>query len=654
MHISIQSGSFSEFQTINVKTIHTLADIAMKNNYSLSTYKDNYRNMLNFEQTTAIGLDIDNTNPEEYLSLESARLVFAKYKHILMTSKSHGIEKNGKTVDRFRVILFLNKPITDAPTFYSTWHRLKAQWDFIDHQCKDPSRLWFKSKSLVHIEESGILITPIAPKLAQPKKRYTEVGDSNRRGALASSTINFLVSGSLVGEWNHALYKAAKDMQQQMWSKDEATMQLSIPTALEGNKGELDESDLQTIDSAYNTASKYAPRYVDKVETRNVINQCKMIINLADINHVNMVDLGTGERYDMERAAVREVLGPKDFKAFMETHSIHANFLYEPGAKTILFKKSNGLTAYNQYTPPIWMRKEYYNRTPIHAPKSLPKIIDSYLDHLLDGDQASRSYLLDWLHTTMTSRNYTMLTAIGEQGIGKGVLGHMMCKLVGEENYVQTRDDIFKKSFNNQLDRKKLVYVDELALDKKEAHDRLKHMVNDTLEIEAKGKDTKYITNHASFYISSNHMDAIKLEPGDRRFSIIQLTDKKILERFTSKEINEGILSPGSIKAFGAYLLNRKVTRDMRIPFKSDRFYEVMDAGLKAWQRFILEDMYQKHTGTRVPLSQVQEQLKVEFPAINPPGRNKIHSLTKAYPDKLQFIHGTDGRLVEFKRVEPK
>jgi len=263
----------------------------------------------------------------------------------------------------------------------------------------------------------------------------------------------------------------------------------------------------------------------------------------------------------------------------------------------------------------------------------------------------SLNYLYDWLATALLSRNYTMLTAIGEQGIGKGVLGSLMSKFIGSSNYVQTRDEIFKKSFNKQLEGKRLVYVDELALNKKEAHDRMKHMVNETLEIEAKGKDTKYIENHASFYLSSNHFDAIQLQPGDRRFSIIQLTDKRLLDTFSNEQIQHGILGPAAVKSLGLFLLNRKVSRDMRIPFKSERFNEVLDASLKSWQRFILETLASELKGknNRLELTELKIRLRNEFPTLTPPGRGKLTALTKSYPDKLRILCGTDNkRYLEF------
>jgi len=651
------NGSYRNFENITLPSLSDIVEVALESNYSLSTFRDNHRHLDSFQSASLIGLDIDNGENEEQMSLEEARHIFAPYKHIILTSRSHGkIKKPGTSseqpaADRFRVILVLSKPITDLHTYYATWHALKEKFPVIDRACKDPSRMWFASNDYVQHSDEGNLVEVVLP---QPKPKAKEKPEykpalPHQKGALSRSTIEFLTNGASPGSWNPSLFKAAKDLQQQLYSKEEAIDMLTLPTRLPGNSGELDESDLATIESAYRSVNRYAPRFAEKSNSRSIIEQSHLIVDMADTQHTHLVNLETGERYDMSRPAVKEILGPKAFAKFMEAKAIHANFIYDPHAKTILFQQSNGLPGYNMYTPPSWLLKQFYTGESLPKPEpNPPKIIDKFINHLVDNDNESKQYLFDWLHVTMTSRNYTMLTAIGEQGIGKGVLGEIMRRLVGDSNFVPTRDEIFKKSFNKQLEAKKLVYVDELALNKKEAHDRMKHMVNDILEIEAKGKDTKYIKNHASFYLSSNHYDAIKLEPGDRRFSIIQLTDTRLLEKFSHTDIEQGILGNKNVANFGNYLLHRKVKRDMRIPFKSDRFNEVMDASLKNWQRYILEQLASKSAGERIEIQELKEKLRCEFPSLTPPGRGKLVALTKSYPDKLKFVTKDNKRYLEF------
>lgn len=635
------------FKTIDNLSLEDIAELATKINYSLATYRKQHRLLDNFISTQLIGLDIDDG-----CTLNEAIAKFKDFKHIILTSKSHQKEKHGIVSDRFRVILVLERPITEADEFYSTWHTLHDLHPYIDKACKDPSRFWYKSPSLVSLNTEGrtVSVTEKVYKPVNTSSKFTQV-NTDRKGVLAQSTIEFITQGAPKGQWNHTLYKAAKDMQQQLYSKDEAITMLEMPTRLSGNSGHLDASDMQTIDSAYKSQAKYEPRYDDKNSTIEIIQQCNLIIDLADNQNTHLVNLETGERFLASRQSIKEVMGPKRFGNFLEEKAIYANFIYQPYKNHILFKQPNGFTGYNMYTPPSWFIKEFYSGETPEPCHEIPKVMNSFLDHLTDNDTESKEYLLDWLHVSLTSRNYTMLTAIGEQGIGKGILGEVMRKLMGDSNFVQTRDEIFKKSFNSQLQAKRLVYVDELALNRKEYHDRLKHMVNDTLEVEAKGKDSIYIQNYASFYLSSNHLDAIKLQPGDRRFSIIQLTDEKILTKFTRTDIEHGILNDKTIEKFGRFLLHRKVERDMRIPFHSERFNEVLDAGLANWQRYILEQLYPQTKGKSLELKELKTKLQLEFPTLTPPGRGKLMALCKSFPDKLEYRRTNTGELfLDFKK----
>ena len=96
--------------------------------YSLGTYKEDYRKLDNFIQCKCIGLDIDNDKKGQLMSLDEAKTAFKDYKHIIATTRSHQKEKNGITVDRFRVILFLQEPILDVKIFYRVWHSLKKEF----------------------------------------------------------------------------------------------------------------------------------------------------------------------------------------------------------------------------------------------------------------------------------------------------------------------------------------------------------------------------------------------------------------------------------------------------------------------------------------------------------------------------------------------
>lgn len=261
MQISLakQEGNLVNFETIEVNSIDHLAKLICTCPYSLSTFKDGYRNKANFIQTGAIGLDFD-----EGLSLAEAEEVFKDYLHIIAPTRSHRIEKNGKVEDRFRVVLFLSDIIQDSDVFEATWYSLKEKWPWLDKACKDASRFFYPSQFVYSISGTGLTIAAVAPK---PREiREVDLGTllPGDRGRLSESTIALLQRGEL-GEGlgrNQSTFKAAKDFQQNLYTFDETLD--AILAALNDNGTivpDFTEAEVEnTVRSAFSTEPKHEPR----------------------------------------------------------------------------------------------------------------------------------------------------------------------------------------------------------------------------------------------------------------------------------------------------------------------------------------------------------------------------------------------------------
>jgi hypothetical protein len=367
------------------------------------------------------------------------------------------------------------------------------------------------------------------------------------------------------------------------------------------------------------------------------VMRSKMLINVEDIDDYRFVDLQTGAERRLDKRAVLALLGREGFKTFSESNSTLAQFSYKPPYISPIYVDDDGMTVYNQYQPPEWLKNEFYFNQSVAPLDALPSIYESFLKHLTDNDAPSYEYLIDWLATSLQGRNLTLLTAIGEQGIGKGTLGDIMEKLHGKTNFVKVRDQVFKDKFNAALKNKTLVYVDEIDLQTKESQDRIKDVVNSSVEIEQKGIDPHTADNYASFYLSSNSLDAIKIEGGDRRFSIIQLTEKKIIDTDLSGAAIDELKKESNISDLARYLRFKKVSRNMYVPFRSARYEEVREASLQDWELFVLEDWAPKHRGQTVLLSELRIALEVSNITRNVPGRPKMMKLVRKYPEILKM-----------------
>lgn len=223
-------------------------------NWSPSTFESKKdhdvprRDNQHFEKCGLLVLDIDND-----ATIEFALTEFKEYKHIIATTKSHGIEKNGVTCDRFRVILFLDRPITDVDQYYHNWQLAYDKWPFIDKACKDPARFYYPCKEVVSVNETGKLISvhdapavlPAAPVIQSTVS--TPVG----RGQLTNRALEFLALGAPAGHWHTEFLYTASCLKEQGYDELEALFMLEKIT------GELDKTDHYQLTDIYKRPSKY-------------------------------------------------------------------------------------------------------------------------------------------------------------------------------------------------------------------------------------------------------------------------------------------------------------------------------------------------------------------------------------------------------------
>lgn len=266
MKISISNPSeIVRFEPIEVRDLKQMVDLCLRKNFSPAIFKDGYRNLVNFETAYCIGLDVDNDGRTEEMTLAEARRAFAEYKHLILPSRSHQKEKDGKPpCDRFRVILFFDQPITDVDTFYATWFWCKSQWPAIDPQCKDPSRFYYRHSSAASIQENGHLIKPELPQPKEITKGNVELSalSPSDRGKLSRNTLEFLIDGADKGNRNGTTYKVAKEFQQNLFTMEETEARI-LEALHRTNTFARDFTEAeakQTIRSAFNTEAKHDPR----------------------------------------------------------------------------------------------------------------------------------------------------------------------------------------------------------------------------------------------------------------------------------------------------------------------------------------------------------------------------------------------------------
>ncbi len=315
------------------------------------------------------------------------------------------------------------------------------------------------------------------------------------------------------------------------------------------------------------------------------------------------------------------------------SHRRHTcRFTYDP-LKCYKIGKIDGEWKFNLYEPPFWQEDYFYSegQSPIARVSDLPSTYEKFFKHLVGGDQKSFTYILNWLANALQARNYCILTTIGNQGVGKGVLGEIMMNMFGKKNYSKTDNRVVNKDFNAQLLNKRLVYMDEAHITKVEQENKMKDLINDYIEVERKGYDAQLAKNYSSIYFSSNNMDAIKLTEDDRRFSIIELNDRKLIEVMDVSEIS-ALLELENIEKLVQYLYYRNVDKDeMMKVFRSSRTELLKRSGLKGWEEWFMLEYYPKQRGKTISVISVTEAIGDGYDMVRPPGRGKLEALSKVY-----------------------
>lgn len=262
----------------------------------------------------------------------------------------------------------------------------------------------------------------------------------------------------------------------------------------------------------------------------------------------------------------------------------------------------NGIASINMYKHPSW---RIDSPLCLNDPKSekvqleLPESARMFFEHLFPEEE-SRNYVFRYLYHAMTNRNgcEPILVLHGRQGTGKTIFcSALMVGLFGESNWGAASKNFFNSSFNPVLVNKRIVFIDEADVDHKR-YNTVKLYANDHVNIERKGFDANNNTElFFSFLVSTNNMGNYYIHHDDRRNSIVNTTDVKLLDAWSKSDIDKfakELRDPsGSLsKGIGEYILSKSWLEDDEdeeiFQFKQDKYYEFVHRHLSSWQKKLI------------------------------------------------------------------
>lgn len=245
---SAGNHSMAKFgEPVEFHTLGELISIVEKFAYSPAIFKNNARSKENFISCDIIGLDFDGGCSIVDIIERTEQLGFTA---LLSTTKSHRVEKNGITSDRFRVLFPLKDTIKDSAIFEATWVRLYKLYPEADKACKNCDRYFAPSMQYKYI--NGVWLEPSIPTTAPA----TPIAPSNKTNGLPISenltltrdTTHFMANAhtGLPGEFNSTLNKASYAIARSGMPRHLASALLQA-----ASPGDFDATDEKTFNSGF-------------------------------------------------------------------------------------------------------------------------------------------------------------------------------------------------------------------------------------------------------------------------------------------------------------------------------------------------------------------------------------------------------------------
>lgn len=159
--------------------------------------------------------------------------------------------------------------------------------------------------------------------------------------------------------------------------------------------------------------------------------------------------------------------------------------------------------------------------------------IAPFLDHLrmLIPDQEERDHVLNYLSYIVQNPGKKIHWCViiqSQEGVGKGYIGHVMRKCLGEHNVNTPSNNELHENYSSWQKNCQLVIVNELmARGRVDLMNKLKDMITeDKIVVREMYRPTYEIPNRYNFLMFTNHKDSIVIDRKDRRYCVIHSPSK--------------------------------------------------------------------------------------------------------------------------------
>lgn len=324
---------------------------------------------------------------------------------------------------------------------------------------------------------------------------------------------------------------------------------------------------------------------------------------------------------------------PQDLKLVVDE-------IFDPFIKKEFIEQEDGLYKINRFKPSDYMElKPRYNPS-----EDIQKgAIIALILHLAQYNEEYAEWIINWLAYFFQGlkKSQVALVLQGVQGAGKGIFFTKIITALISEQFVKTIND---KSLNSpylgSLVEDVLFFnLDEISVkNSKGASTKnfLKALVtNDTITAENKFETLKEERKiYGQILITSNELEALEIEPSDRRFSVLETGPSLLQTNFLGYGSSESFLNAieDELELFALYLKSYRVD------------IQKANSALSTPQKDALIHLYlqkqQKHRNAHLPkLSKLQKNIQEFAFAIRTKNINYFESIRLDKPELYHEIY---------------
>jgi hypothetical protein len=362
---------------------------------------------------------------------------------------------------------------------------------------------------------------------------------------------------SAAQQYKEALEEARRNLAQELETLQQKKDQLGyknsswetvLAIVLDENSDTITQSELITLQNRYRTLLKQKRRLRTPQEIVAEFNKTYAIIRIDQTyvlhEHVNAFGLPD---FSLESRA--------SFKSFHEDDRVLGENGKELEAAEIWLKDPDRRKYHGIRFDPTrsGSSDRFYNLWKGFTEKPVQGKADKYWNHvreiICNGDKEAYRYVRKWLSKVFQHPNevHTALVLCGSQGVGKDTFVKPLGKLLGPHYAPLSNMHQLIGHFNGHLKNAVLIHANESFWGghKKEAG-ALKSMITESYcFIESKGKDPLKIQSFWHIIFSSNEDWPVALDFDDRRFIVLQVSDKHKGDQLYFQELNNELDNGG-------------------------------------------------------------------------------------------------------------